>query len=158
MRSRSLLVSLILALPALASTLAQSLAPVATLLQPRMPLWPKATTVRDSFVARIHADGFHCPIPIPTNLVEDVPSFGQYDDKTNVIRTPDWILLNPQQRAFFFQLACPDARKPTSASSSNRALMADFHTRARPVLVEISLDVLTGGNGVAERTCHSASC
>ena len=64
----------------------------------------KATAVRDAFVARIHADGFSCPIPVPTILVEDVPSFGQYDDKTNVIRTSDWTLLNPRERAFFFRL------------------------------------------------------
>ena len=62
----------------------------------------KATAVRDAFVARIHADGFSCPIPVPTILVEDVPSFGQYDDKTNIIRTSDWTFLNPQERAFFF--------------------------------------------------------
>ena len=47
----------------------------------------KATAVRDAFVAHIHAAGFSCPIPVPTILVEDVPSFGQYDNKTNVIRT-----------------------------------------------------------------------
>jgi hypothetical protein len=71
----------------------------------------KATAVRDNFAARIHADGFSCPIPLPTILVEDVPSFGQYDDKTNIIRTSDWTLLNPQERAFFFQLAGPGAKE-----------------------------------------------
>ena len=70
----------------------------------------KATAVRDAFVARIHANGFSCPIPVPTILVEDVPSFGQYDDKTNVIRTSDWTLLNPQERAFFLRLAGPGAK------------------------------------------------
>jgi hypothetical protein len=71
----------------------------------------KTTAVRDNFVARIHANGFNCPIPVPTILVEDVPSFGQYDDKTNIIRTSDWTLLNPQERAFFFQLAGPGAKE-----------------------------------------------
>ena len=71
----------------------------------------KATAVRDDFVARIHADGFSCPIPVPSILVEEVPSFGQYDDKTNIIRTSDWTLLNPQERAFFFQLAGPGAKE-----------------------------------------------
>jgi len=71
----------------------------------------KATTVRDAFVARIHADGFSCPIPVPTILVEDVPSFGQYDEKTNIIRTSDWTLLNPEERALFFRLAGPRAKE-----------------------------------------------
>ena len=71
----------------------------------------KATAVRDAFVAHIHANGFSCPIPVPTILIEDVPSFGQYNDKTNVIRTSDWTLLNPQERAFFFQLAGPGAKE-----------------------------------------------
>ena len=71
----------------------------------------KATAVRDAFVARIHADGFSCPIPVPTIQVEDVPSFGQYNDKTNVIRTSDWTLLNPQERAFFFHLAGSGAKE-----------------------------------------------
>jgi hypothetical protein len=69
----------------------------------------KATAVRDAFVARIHADGFSCPIPVPAILVEDVPSFGQYNEKTNVVRISDWTLLNPQERAVFFQLAGPGA-------------------------------------------------
>ena len=71
----------------------------------------KATTVRDAFVARIRADGFSCPIPVPVILVEDVPSFGQYDGKANIIRTSDWTLLNPQEKAFFFQLAGPGAKE-----------------------------------------------
>jgi hypothetical protein len=70
-----------------------------------------ATAVRDAFVARIHAQGFSCPLPVPTILVEDVPSFGQYDEKTNIIRTSDWTLLNPEERAFFFQLAGPGAKE-----------------------------------------------
>src|SRR6202789_332288 len=71
----------------------------------------KATAVRDAFVARLHENGFSCPIPVPTILVEGVPSLGQYDDKTNIIRTSDWTLLNPQERAFFFQLAGPGAKE-----------------------------------------------
>jgi hypothetical protein len=71
----------------------------------------KATAVRDAFVARIHANGFSCPIPVPTVLVEDVPSLGQYDEKTNIIRTSDWTLLNPEERAFAFHLAGPGAKE-----------------------------------------------
>jgi hypothetical protein len=71
--------------------------------------WAKATAVRDAFVARIRVDGFSCPIPVPTILVEDIPSFGQYDEKTNIIRTSDWTLLNPDEKAFIARLARPGA-------------------------------------------------
>lgn len=71
----------------------------------------RAASVRDAFVARLRADGFSCPIPVPTILVEDVPSFGQYDEKTNNVRTSDWTLLNQDERAFFFRLAGPGARE-----------------------------------------------
>jgi hypothetical protein len=81
----------------------------------------KATAVREAFVAHIHADGFSCPIPAPTILVEDVPSFGQYDNKTNVIRTSDWTLLNPQERAFFFQLAGPGAKETDVRTTFDKA-------------------------------------
>ena len=81
----------------------------------------KATAVRDAFVARIHANGFSCPIPVPTILVEDVPSFGQYDNKTNIIRTSDWTLLNLQERAFFFQLAGPGAKEADVRTTFDKA-------------------------------------
>ena len=81
----------------------------------------KATAVRDAFVARIHVNGFSCPIPVPTILVEDVPSFGQYDNKTNVIRTSDWTLLNPQERAFFFHLAGPGAKEADVRTTFDQA-------------------------------------
>ena len=81
----------------------------------------KATAVRDAFVAHIHANGFSCPIPVPTILVEDVPSFGQYDNKANIIRTSDWTLLNPQERAFFFQLAGPGAKEADVRTTFDKA-------------------------------------
>jgi hypothetical protein len=109
MRDRSLFVSLLLALPASAFAIAQSVVPAASPIATTAATLTKATAVRNSFVARIHSDGFGCPIPVPTILVEDVPSFGQYDDKTNVIRTSDWTLLNPQEKAFISRLAHPGA-------------------------------------------------
>ncbi len=69
----------------------------------------KTTALRGSFVERIHSAGFTCPIAAPTIMVEDVPSFGQYDDATNTLRTSDWTVLRPQEKAFFTQLAGPGA-------------------------------------------------
>jgi hypothetical protein len=67
------------------------------------------TSLRDSFIERIHFAGFKCPIPPPAILVEDVPSFGQYLSGTNTLRTSDWTLLGPQEKSFFRQLAGPGA-------------------------------------------------
>ena len=66
-----------------------------------------ATVLRNGFMQRIHSAGLTCPIEAPTILVEDVPSFGQYDDATNTLRTSDWTVLRPEEKAFFLQLAGP---------------------------------------------------
>jgi hypothetical protein len=67
----------------------------------------EATVLRDAFVARLHAAGFSCPLPVPPIVMEDVLSFGQYRPDTNVICTSNWDLLNPHEKAMFVQLAGP---------------------------------------------------
>ena len=67
------------------------------------------TGLRDSFVKRVQAAGFTCPIAPPRIVVEDVPSFGQCNPETNTLRTSDWTLLNPREHALFVQLAGPGA-------------------------------------------------
>ena len=67
----------------------------------------KATALRDAFTARVRAAGFTCSISVPTIVVEDVPSFGQYQPETNVLRTSDWSLLRPEEKALFVHLAGP---------------------------------------------------
>lgn len=69
----------------------------------------EATHTRDAFVARIKSAGFTCQLPVPTILVEDVPSFGQYDEETNILRTSDWSVLQPEERVGFVRLAGPNA-------------------------------------------------
>ena len=69
----------------------------------------EATRIRDAFVARVHTAGFTCPLPVPQIIVEDVPSFGQYDEEKNVLRTSDWTVLQPEERIGFFRLAGPNA-------------------------------------------------
>ena len=69
----------------------------------------RVTALRDQFVAKVHAAGKSCPFASPKILLEDVPSFGQYDDATNTLRTSDWTMLQPEERVLFFQLAGPEA-------------------------------------------------
>jgi hypothetical protein len=67
----------------------------------------EATALRDAFSSRVRSAGFDCPLPVPTIVIEDVPSFGQYQSETNVVRTSDWKLLTPQEKAMFVQLVGP---------------------------------------------------
>jgi hypothetical protein len=82
---------------------------------PETPQAERATTLanatarRDAFIARIHAAGFACPIAAPAIVVEDVPSWGQYNDANNTLRTSDWTVLRPEEKAFFVHLAGPGA-------------------------------------------------
>ena len=76
------------------------------------PTLAEAQTTLAAFLQRLHAAGFTCPNPAPKILVEDVPSFGQYDDETNTLRISDWSLLQPEERSGFFLLAGgPDAKE-----------------------------------------------
>ena len=72
----------------------------------------KVTALRDAFIERIHSAGFTCPIAAPAIVVEDVPSFGQYDDSTNTLHTTEWAILRPEEKALFIQLAGPGADEP----------------------------------------------
>ncbi len=80
-----------------------------------------ATDLRDRFIQRVHAAGFSCSLAAPTIVVEDVPSFGQYDFESNTLRTSDWTLLNPKEKAFFLQLAGPGATDSTAHAVFDKA-------------------------------------
>ncbi len=67
------------------------------------------TTLRDEFVRATVAAGFTCPIAAPAIVVEDVPSFGQYQSSSNTLHTSDWTMLRPEERALFLHLAGPGA-------------------------------------------------
>ncbi len=69
----------------------------------------EVTATRDAFIGRIHAMGLSCPIAPPRIVVEDVPSFGQYDDTNNTLRTTDWSLLGPREIDFAHKIAPPGA-------------------------------------------------
>jgi hypothetical protein len=64
----------------------------------------KMTSLRDAFVKATVDAGFTCPIAPPKIVVEDVPSYGNYDPKTNVLKTSAWEQLSEEEKAGFFQL------------------------------------------------------
>ena len=73
----------------------------------------EVTATRDAFIARIHALGLKCPLAAPRIAVEDVPSYGQYNDVSNTLRTSDWSLLSPQEMGFAHRIAPPGADEAT---------------------------------------------
>ncbi len=77
----------------------------------------EVTATRDAFVARIHSLGLSCPIAVPQIVVEDVPSYGQYNDESNTLRTSDWSVLNPEEKAFAFRIAPPGATEATARAT-----------------------------------------
>jgi hypothetical protein len=82
----------------------------------------QVTTLRDAFVHATVAAGFACPMAPPKIVVEDVPSFGQYDPATNTLRTSAWEQMPRQEKGIFYQLAGPGA--------SEAAVRAEFETDA----------------------------
>ena len=56
------------------------------------------TAVRDAFVKATVDAGFTCSIAPPTVVVMDVPSYGNYDVKKNVVETPAWELMSERSK------------------------------------------------------------
>jgi hypothetical protein len=69
----------------------------------------RVTALRDSFIARLKADGFSCPIAAPAVVIDHVISFGNYDDTANVLHIRDWGELSVEERGLFFRIAGPAA-------------------------------------------------
>jgi hypothetical protein len=82
----------------------------------------KMTAVRDAFVKATVDAGLPCPIAPPKIVVEDVPSFGQYNSETNTLRTGAWEQMSQREHGIFYQLAGPGA--------SEEAVRAEFETDA----------------------------
>ena len=82
----------------------------------------QVTALRDAFVKATVATGLTCAIAPPTIVVEDVPSFGQYNPKTNTLRTSAWEQMRQQEKGIFYRLAGPGA--------SEEAVRAEFETDA----------------------------
>ncbi len=69
----------------------------------------KMTALRDTYTARIKADGFSCPIAPPAIVIDHPPSFGNYDNTTNILHMASWGELSLEERGLFFRIAGPKA-------------------------------------------------
>ena len=82
----------------------------------------RLTALRDAFGARIKADGFTCPIAPPVIVIDNVPSFGDYDETTNVLHTANWAELTAEQHGLFLQLAGPEADADSAHAAFEEAV------------------------------------
>jgi len=69
----------------------------------------QVTALRDAFVQATVAAGLKCGIAPPAIVVEDVPTFGRYDETTNILTTSAWGQMAAEEKAFFYQLTGPGA-------------------------------------------------
>ena len=68
----------------------------------------QVTALRDEFVKATVTAGFTCPITPPTIVIEDVPSYGSYDEDTNTLKSSAWELLTDEEKGTFFRLTGPN--------------------------------------------------
>ena len=112
----SILVTLSIAVAAFGSRLAaQSLPLAGRSPQPSIEL-DEAQTTRDAFLQAVRNAGLFCSTAVPKIELMNKPSFGQYDDVANVVRTSTWRGLSDKDRAFFQNLAGARSSKRVTAS------------------------------------------
>ena len=61
----------------------------------------RLTALRDMFINTIEARGFHVRLNAPTIVLDNPPSYGNYDDDKNVLHIAVWRALSEQQRNRF---------------------------------------------------------
>ncbi len=68
----------------------------------------QAKQLRDAFIRSVHGVRLSCSITEPAVELFNKPSFGQYEDHANLVRTSDWSTLTVAEKAFFRDLAGSD--------------------------------------------------
>ena len=57
------------------------------------------------FVGRIEKTGMHPLRPVPQIIMDNPPSYGNYDDSLNVLHTANWATMSAEERAPFIRIA-----------------------------------------------------
>jgi hypothetical protein len=63
----------------------------------------KLIALRNDFVNRIEAMGYHPSLKPPEIKMDNPPSFGNYNDSTNTLHTSNWGTLSDQDRELFIR-------------------------------------------------------
>ncbi len=65
----------------------------------------KLIALRNDFIGRIEAMGFHPSLKPPEIVMDNPLSFGNYDDSTNTLHTSNWTTLPDEDKALFIRAA-----------------------------------------------------
>jgi hypothetical protein len=65
----------------------------------------KLVALQDDFIETIKANGFQPSLAAPTIVLDNPPSYGNYEDESNVLHIAVWAALSPEQQARFARLA-----------------------------------------------------
>ena len=74
-------------------------------ISPDEVLLGQLTTLRDAYVSQIKAEGFRPGLAPPTILLDNPPSYGNYEDDKNLLHIAVWSALTPEQQSRFSRLA-----------------------------------------------------
>ncbi len=83
---------------------------------------PQLTAFRDAFVGRIKAMGYTPSLASPPIVMDNPPSWGNYDDSANVLHTCDWATLPQEQKAIFENFAQTSGHGMNGKSFFNQAV------------------------------------
>ena len=73
--------------------------------------------LRDSFTQAIRAQGFTPRLPAPTIVLDNPPSYGNYEDEKNILHIAVWSALTDDQRGRFERLSkLPNNRRSAEQS------------------------------------------
>jgi hypothetical protein len=68
-------------------------------------LMSQLVALRDSFVNQIKAEGFQPSLPPPTIVLDNPPSYGNYEDDKNLLHIAAWSALTPEDQERFARVA-----------------------------------------------------
>ena len=65
----------------------------------------KLVALQNDFIETIKTDGFQVGLAPPTIVLDNPPSYGNYEDEKNILHIAVWSALSPKQQARFTRLA-----------------------------------------------------
>jgi hypothetical protein len=65
----------------------------------------RLNALRDKFISAIKADGFRTRLPAPTIVMDNPPSYGNFEEDKNLLHIAVWSALTDQQRSRFEHLS-----------------------------------------------------
>ena len=112
-----------------------------------------AVEVRDDFLQAVRKAGLSCPTKMPEVELTNRPSFGQYDEAANIVRTSKWEPLSSSEKAFFQDVSDGDPSEQATRQAFDIFVhrwtlvheMAHWwqtcgHGRSKPTLYQIETD------------------